>query len=517
MKENTTMDTRTELKALFGARNPMVNLVTSEEGRALDLLKELAKEAGTTLSVWSATKGFECPVRGAKATQVPASKDKGLDPHMALVRLEKADMPGIFVLKDFAPFVKDPLVLRALRDVVESFRGGRHPRTLLLLSVASELPPELEKVAAVVDLDLPTRQEIRALAEPLARMVGQELTESIVDACMGLSYAEAENALAKSAVTLGKLDPHAINAEKRQTVRKSGVLEFIETEEDLGTLGGLDSLKDWASKRRKGFSQAARDFGLPRPKGMLLVGPPGTGKSLAPKGISSDWAFPLIRADIGALMGGLVGQSEGNMRRLIQTAEACAPCILWIDEIEKGFSGTGSSGMTDGGTTSRLFSTFLTWMQEKTSDVFIVATANDVTSLPPELLRKGRFDETFFVDLPTREERAQIFDIHLGKVGRGGMANLEELAELTDGFTGAEIEAVVGSALFDAFDADEELAQSHLEGVIPSIVPLSQTREEDIEALRDWAKGRARPAASTPSEDKGRAPLVFAQRVGGMN
>ncbi|OYT75045.1 MAG: ATPase, partial [Armatimonadetes bacterium JP3_11] len=271
--------------------------------------------------------------------------------------------------------------------------------------------------------------------------------------------------------------------------------------------GGLDLLKEWLRKRRASLSREAREFGLPAPKGVLLLGVQGTGKSLSAKAIANLWGLPMLRLDVGRVFGSLVGASEANMRAAIRTAEAVAPCILWIDELEKGFAGVQGSGVSDSGTTARVFATFLTWMQDKRAPVFVVATANDVSQLPPELLRKGRFDEIFFIDLPTLPEREQIFAIHLRKRKRDpAQYDLKTLARATEGFSGAEIEQVVIAGLFTAFDAGRELTTEDMLDEVRHTVPLSVMMREEIEELRTWAQLRTRPASSPPNAKPNRRP-----------
>ena len=268
-------------------------------------------------------------------------------------------------------------------------------------------------------------------------------------------------------------------------------------------VGGLDELKKWLSKRGKAFTPEAREFGLPEPRGILLLGIPGCGKSLTAKAISSMWQLPLLKLDVGKVFSSLVGSSEENVRRAIQTAESIAPSILWLDEMEKGFSGLSSSGQTDGGTTARVFGTFLTWLQEKKTPVFVVATCNSVSQLPPELLRKGRFDEIFFVDLPSKAERKEIFKIHLEKRHRDAKNfNLEKLADSAIGFSGSEIEEIIVSALYDAFDDGKEITQQYIENSVSSMIPLSKTMEDGIKQTREWAKIRAKKASSIEWENE---------------
>jgi SpoVK/Ycf46/Vps4 family AAA+-type ATPase len=320
--------------------------------------------------------------------------------------------------------------------------------------------------------------------------------ELIVKSAQGLTADEIESALARSLVEAKKLTVEQIIEEKKQIVRKTGMLTFYPAEFGMDDVGGQELLKDWLRKRRRSFSDAAREFGIPYPKGVLLIGVQGCGKSLVAKAIASSYGLPMLKMDVGRIFGSLVGQSEENMRRAIRIAESLAPCILWIDELEKGFAGMGGSGVSDSGTTARVFSTFLTWMQEKTKPVFLVATANDVSALPPELMRKGRFDEIFFIDLPDLEERKEILRIHLKRRKRDpAKFQVAKIAKLTDGYSGAELEQLVVSALNHAFSEGRELSVKDLTDEIEHQVPLSRMMAEEVHGLREWARLRARPAS----------------------
>jgi SpoVK/Ycf46/Vps4 family AAA+-type ATPase len=325
----------------------------------------------------------------------------------------------------------------------------------------------------------------------------------VIDAASGLTTIEAENAFALSVVQSKAIDPVIVAKEKAQAVKKNGLLELIETKETLDSIGGLDVLKEWLLKRRHAFSQRAIEYGLPTPKGLLILGIAGTGKSLTAKATAKVFGVPLLKLDAGRIFAGLVGQSESNLRAVIQTAEAIAPCCLWIDEVEKGFSGTKSSNATDGGTSSRVFGSFISWMQEKSSPVFVVATANDVSQLPPEMLRKGRFDELFFVDLPNQAEREAIWEIQIGKHGRDPKDfDIVQLAKATEGLTGSEIENVFIEALYVAFDAEKEPSDLTIAQVLTEFVPLSKLMAEQISGLKNWSKGRARLATTLAAERK---------------
>jgi SpoVK/Ycf46/Vps4 family AAA+-type ATPase len=325
----------------------------------------------------------------------------------------------------------------------------------------------------------------------------------VIDAASGLTTIEAENAFALSVVQSKAIDPVIVAKEKAQAVKKNGLLELIETKETLDSIGGLDVLKEWLLKRRHAFSQRAIEYGLPTPKGLLILGIAGTGKSLTAKATAKVFGVPLLKLDAGRIFAGLVGQSESNLRAVIQTAEAIAPCCLWIDELEKGFAGSKSSGATDGGTSARVFGSFISWMQEKSSPVFVVATANDVSQLPPEMLRKGRFDELFFVDLPNQAEREAIWEIQIGKHGRDPKDfDVVQLSRATEGLTGSEIENVFIEALYAAFDEANEPTDLTIARVLTEFVPLSKLMAEQIAGLKNWAKGRARLATSQSVERK---------------
>ncbi len=321
----------------------------------------------------------------------------------------------------------------------------------------------------------------------------------MLQAALGLTLSEAENVFARIIVESEQLsgdNVHAVFVEKQQIIRKSGLLEYFSTEDSFSNVGGLGALKEWLQKRSLAFTPEARSFGLPAPKGILLLGVQGCGKSLCAKAVSTLWQMPLLRFDIGRMFGSLVGSSEENIRRAIHVAESVAPAILWVDEIDKAFAGTRGSNHGDGGTSARVFGTFLTWLSEKAAPVFVVATANDISHLPPELLRKGRLDEIFFVDLPGEQDRKQIFEIHLLKKGRSPDAfDLDLCARASQEFSGAEIEESINSALYDAFYSGNELATRHIIGALEQTIPLAKTMAEEIQRLRGWAQGRARGAS----------------------
>lgn len=484
-----------EISTLIRARYPILYIVSWEERRVEDALREIVQPAKRVYT-WSVTTGLQPqPTYGGVVTTVLA----------ALEFIEKCDEEAIFILKDLHSSIADPIITRRLRDMAVGIKNSR--KTIIILAPILRLPPELEKDVSVIDYDLPTYGDLSELLDLIIdkmkrdgadvdTSLSSDKREAVIKAAQGLTLAEAENVFARSLVEKRGFDINVILKEKEQIVRKSGLLEYYPADEKFSDVGGLGNLKDWLNKRGSAFTEKARAFGLPEPKGILLLGVQGCGKSLSAKAVGSLWNLPLLRLDVGKIFSGIVGSSEQNVRRAIQVAESVAPVVLWMDEMEKGFAGVQSSPFSDAGTTSRVFGTFITWLQEKTAAVFVVATANDISQLPPELLRKGRFDEIFFVDLPRVEERKDIFEIHLSKRKRDPKSfDLDKLAEAAEGFSGAEIEQAVVSALFDAFAADRELKSADIIKSVKASVPISVTMAEQIADLRVWAEKRARPAS----------------------
>jgi SpoVK/Ycf46/Vps4 family AAA+-type ATPase len=511
---SSLIDSQTEIEDLIRASYPLIYIVSPEEKRVEEAVLDIAGRRKRQVMAWSITDGF---------TSLLNAQDYGdiKDPLRALEFLVKYEDDCLFVLRDFHPYLQDPSVVRKLRDISREFKkasGHRtYRRTLLLLSPVLKPPVELEKEMAVVDFGLPGRDEIEQIVMELVRSAGNlplkvkqdpDLLDQVVEAALGLTADEAGNVFAKSLVRTRDFDIDTILHEKKHIIRKSGILEFYETSQRFSDVGGLDILKDWLRKRQAAFAKKARDFGLPMPKGILLIGVPGCGKSLTAKAVGALWKMPLLRLDVGKVFSSLVGSSEENFRKAIMTAEAVAPSILWLDELEKGFSGTKSSGQSDAGTTARVFATFITWLQEKTSPVFVIATANDVSMLPPELLRKGRFDEIFFVDLPSPEERSTIATIHIDKKNRDAEEfDIEQIVASSQGFSGSELEQAIISALYDAFDSGGDIDTESVVASCQEIIPLSYTMKEGIDAMREWAKSRARRASSDePASEEGPTP-----------
>lgn len=495
------MTAAAEIEVLIRAKYPILYVVSWEERRVEEALQTLSKNLNRTLHTWTLTQGMKPQVTRTSGPAKPTTLPGELE---ALALIYEAPEFTVFLLKDFHPYMKDPRVVRLLRDLAVRLRG--RSQTLILMGPTLTLPTELEKDVTVLEFPLPLAAEIEDTLDKCIAAVQDNPNvstklkprekELIVKSAQGLTLDEVESVFARSLVEKKKFDVEVVLEEKKQIVRKSGLLEYYPTQNKMTDVGGMELLKDWLEKRTDAFTDKAKKFGIPAPKGILLLGVQGCGKSLLAKAVAAEWALPMLKLDVGRIFGSLVGQSEENIRRAIRVAESVAPCILWADELEKGFAGVGGSGVSDSGTTARVFATFLTWMQEKTKPVFLVATANDVSALPPEMLRKGRFDEIFFVDLPDLKERVDIFAIHLKKRGRDPQAyELEALAAATKGFSGAEIEQVVVGALYPAFDAGRELSQDDLLTEAKAVVPLSVMMREEIDELRSWASMRTRPSS----------------------
>lgn len=499
------MDPVREIEVLVRAKYPLVYITSWEERRVEEAVKEVATKLGRELHTWSITTGMNPTVRRASGPASPTSLPGELE---ALAQIHESAEYTLFLLRDFHPYLKDTRVVRLLRDLAGRLRT--RSQTLVISAPVLNLPVELEKDITVLEFPLPEADDIVKSLENIISAVkdnpavdvnlSDEDREAIVRSAQGLTADEIESAFARSLVEKKRLSIEQIIEEKKQIVRKTGILEFYPADARMADVGGHDLMKEWLTKRSKSFSEAAREFGIPWPKGVLIIGVQGCGKSLVAKSVAGAWNLPLLKLDVGRIFGSLVGQSEENMRKAIRIAESLAPCVLWIDELEKGFAGMGG-GVSDSGTTARVFSTFLTWMQEKTKPVFLIATANNVSALPPELMRKGRFDEIFFVDLPEQKEREEIFKIHLSKRKRDPKKfKVGDLGELTHGFSGAEIENVVIAALNHAFFDNRELSFKDLKEECENQVPLSRMMSEEIADLREWAKLRARPSSrNTPS------------------
>jgi SpoVK/Ycf46/Vps4 family AAA+-type ATPase len=493
-----------ELNILIQAQYPLIYLVTSEEDRAERTIANIAqmKQHQKRVFIWTVTHGIIEYGQPRHVTQ-----HNTVSSEAAIEWVIRQRDPGIFIFKDLHPFLDSPVTTRWLRDAIASFKGMQ--KVIILMSPVQHIPIELEKELVVLDYALPDLAELNQvlsaqLEQNRTRRTTTETREKLLKSALGLTRDEAEKVYRKAYVKTNRLSETEVDiilSEKKQLIRRNGILEFIEEDETIDSVGGLEELKRWLHQRSNAFTERAREYGLPQPKGMLILGVPGCGKSLIAKTTARLWGLPLLRLDIGRVYDSAVGRSEANLRNALKTAESISPTILLIDELDKAFAGSAGSADSDGGTSSRIFGTFLTWMQEKTSPVFVMATANRVERLPGEFLRKGRFDEIFFVDLPNQEERKEIFKIHLSKRRREiTRFDLEQLGKVSDGFSGAEIEQALVAAMYDAFAQDREFTQLDIIAAIKATQPLSRTMTEQVTALRDWARQRARPAAASVAE-----------------
>ena len=508
-----------KLSHLLRARFPYIYIPTYEEDRATKFIKSIVTKQDEIKTprdvlVWTQANGLKHGDKKIANTN---------EPDQLINFISKYDNDAVFILYDFHVYFNsrqrttDSNIIRSLRDLIPALKTSSKRKNVIFISPEINIPETLQKDIVIYDFPLPTLDEIK---KRIKKMISvnkgvdtTDLTEEQIDklckAALGLTMQEAENAFALAMVNDGKLtfeDIDIILEEKMQVIRKTGMLEYVQSDLSIEDIGGLDNLKKWLLKRNNSWSERAKKYCIPAPKGVLVTGIPGCGKSLTAKAMSTIWQLPLLRLDLGKIFSGLVGSSEENMRKAIKTVEAVAPAILWVDEIEKGLNGVSSSN--DSGVSSRIFGTFLTWMQEKTAPVFVIATANNIDKLPPELLRKGRFDEIFFVDLPTFEERKEIFKVHLLKrlkdkeVCKDIKVNnelLNMLSQKTEGFIGSEIEQVVISALCDAFFEERSLKLTDFDKAIENTVPLSKTQKEQIIAIREWANVRAVCASSKQS------------------
>ena len=498
IRYNENVDFQQELEICLRARTPFVYVVSFEERKILEDLKVVCERRKTALLKWDHADYFQTIV----GSETPPEARDAL---AALEAIEALEGRAVVLLPDFHHCWHDqPKIVRKLRNLAHALKYTH--KTLVVTSPARKLPEELEDDAALLDYpspDVPDLKKILAslLATPGTKVdLSREDTDKLVRSALGLSSNQAQRVFAKAIVSGGILDKEdiaLIGREKRQILRGSGALDVLEARENIEDVGGLEVLKQWLRLRESAFSEEAREYGLPEPKGIALIGIPGTGKSLTAKMVAGLWRLPLVRLDLGALYGRFVGESEENSRRALRLAETIAPCVLWIDELEKGIS----TGDNDGGTSLRVLATLLSWMQEKKKPVFVVATANDISRLPPELLRRGRFDEVFFLDLPTKSERAEIFAVHLAKRKRQPSSfDLEKLAAASSGHVGAEIEQAIIDAMYRAFnDPDRprrEFTTDDVLDAIEKLIPLSRSQKENIAFLREWLhEGRAQSAS----------------------
>jgi len=543
------------LKVLINSSTPIVVMETVEEMRALSLVRMACSQLSLPVFEWTIADGLVRSGSGAAAPQpivyprpetrmgaLPqgnseadrlmravlsqAGNDAGAsprtamynttDPVQALANLETMTIEAVFVLKDFHRHMDNPVVVRRLRDVGQKFSANR--RTLVLTAPAIEMPPELASLVEFLDLPLPDRDRLREIIrETYTRMASThtlklQLDASGVDAMAanlrGLTEEAAERAISQTVVGHLALSPDCVTDvldAKKALLKRSEMLEFVDSTDTMASVGGLDNLKRWLQQRRGAWEDGALKFGLDPPKGVIILGVQGCGKSLCARAVAGEWKLPLVKFDTAAVYDKFIGETEKRIQKVFRVAEGLAPCVLWIDELEKVFAGSGpDSASADAGVSSRLLASFLSWMQERKPAVFVAATCNNVTVLPPELIRKGRFDELFFVDLPSAAERKQIFSIQLTKRKRNPAAyDLDQVTAAAQGFSGAEIESAVQTALYAAFARRQELTTEDLLTALSSTVPLSVTRAEEIAQLRAWAKDRAVWASSPEAKKEG--------------
>ena len=535
------------LKVLINSSTPIVVMETVEEVRALSLVRDACSQLSLPVFEWTIADGLVRSGSGVPAPQpVPTrpmaaipqgnsesdrfaramlssvGSDAGAgpktaiyntaDPVQALANLEAMTTEGVYVLKDFHRHMENPVVVRRLRDVGQKFSANR--RTLVLTAPAIDMPPELASLVEFLDLPLPDRDRLREIIrETYTRLTANHTLKLQLDAdgvdamaanLRGLTEEAAERAISQTVVARLALSPQCVTDvldAKKALLKRSEMLEFIDSTDSMASVGGLDNLKRWLQQRRGSWDDHARQFGLDPPKGVIILGVQGCGKSLCARAVAGEWKLPLVKFDTAAVYDKFIGETEKRIQKVFKVAEGLAPCVLWIDELEKVFAGSGpDSASADAGVSSRLLASFLSWMQERKPAVFVAATCNNVTVLPPELIRKGRFDELFFVDLPSAAERKQVFSIQLTKRKRNPADyDLDQVAEAAQGFSGAEIESAVQTALYAAFARKQDLTTEDLLTALSSTVPLSVTRAEEIAQLRAWAKDRAVWASATES------------------
>ena len=489
-----------ELNLLLKARYPIIYISTFEEDRLeYTIRKTIKTNSNKAIYTWDFVEGYK--------TNINNPRFAAKNPLQALELVEKLtpDTPAIFILKDFNKFLSDISVSRKIRNLLNILKT--QPKSLIILATEIEIPTELYDLITIIEFKLPTSQEIKTellrLFNSLGKNYDSEFLEILIRACQGLSIEKIRRALSKSIAKYGSINTETINLiliEKRQIISQTKILEFQETKSQFKDIGGLENLKKWLRNRKDSFGEKAKLYGLPAPRGLLLAGIQGTGKSLTAKAIANEWKLPLLRLDIGKLFGGIVGESENRTRQMIELAEALAPCVLWIDEIDKAFAEQNKNN--DSGTTNRVLSTFIIWLSEKISQVFVVATANNFSVLPLEIIRKGRFDEIFFIGLPVISERKKIFEVVLLRIRPKNIKSfsLDILAIKSSGFCGSEIEQAIIEGMHYAFNEKREFTEDDILLGIKQIIPISQIEPERIKQIQNWAlSGRIRLASETNS------------------
>jgi len=525
------LDVLERLKVLIDSSTPIIVMETVEEMRAVRLVRAASSPLNLAVFEWSiasglvrcgsevgvpvleprfSTVGHAAPIHGPDDAGASALYNSR-EPAQALSNLEAISIEAVFILKDFHRHIEDPVVVRRLRDVGQKFSANR--RTVVMTAPAVTIPPELESLVEFLELPLPDKTRLRQIIDEVVARLGKSRTlrrnldasglDAVAANLRGLTEEEADRAISQAIVTRYGLTPDTVTdvlEAKKVLLRHSGMLEFVDASEDMSAIGGLENLKGWLGQRRGSWEEGARKFGLEPARGMIILGIQGCGKSLCARAVAGEWKLPLVKFDSAAVFDKYIGETEKRIQRVFRVAEGLAPCVLWIDELEKVFAGSGpDSASVDAGVSSRILASFLSWMQDRKAAVFVAATCNNVTALPPELIRKGRFDELFFVDLPNQAERKQILAIQLGNRQRNPAEfDLDHIGSAAAGFSGAEIDAAVRSALYSAYSGKQQISTQILLDVLSHTVPLSTTRAEEINAQRAWAKERAVPA-SAPS------------------
>ena len=486
-----------ELTLLLKARYPIIYINTIEEDRVEYIIRKYIKTSlNRSIYSWDFIDGYtNNPNNEGFAKRNPVQA-------LELVERLTAQTPALFLLKDFNRFLTDVSISRKLKNISRILK--LQPKTIIIIGSEFNIPKELSDLITILQFQLPVESEINyelnRLIESLNIQIDQQILESLTRACQGLSLERIRRVLSKIIATYKTIDENSIKLllnEKKQIIRQTEILEYWSVDETISKVGGVDNLKNWLKKRQTSFGVQAYNYGLPTPRGLLLVGIQGTGKSLTAKVISNEWQLPLLKLDIGKLFGGIVGESESRLRQMIEVAETISPCILWIDEIDKAFSNSNSTG--DSGTSNRVLATFISWLSEKTKPVFVVATANNVDILPLEIIRKGRFDEIFFLDLPQKQEREQIFRIHIQEFrpNRWELFDYSKLAQLSEAFSGAEIRQSIIEAMYHAFYEEREFTTEDICLALTQLIPLSQLETNQTLRLKNWAvSGRIRLASS---------------------
>jgi SpoVK/Ycf46/Vps4 family AAA+-type ATPase len=524
-------DVLERLKILIDSSTPIIVMETVEEMRAVQLVREASSPLNLAVFEWSIASGLVKCGSGASGisteAKFPGAARSSLhppdeatanaiynsrEPAQALGTLEGITVEAVFILKDFHRHMEDPVVVRRLRDVGQKFSTNR--KTVVITAPALNVPSELASLVEFVELPLPDKARLRQILDEVWGRVGASRTlrktidadglNAVINNLRGLTEEEADRAISQALVTRYGLVPETVTdvlAAKKDLLQHSGMLDFVDASENMAAVGGLENLKNWLAQRRGSWEEAAQQFGLEPARGVIILGVQGCGKSLCARAVAGEWNLPLVKFDTAAIYDKFIGETEKRIQKVFRVAEGLAPCVLWIDELEKVFAGSGpDSASVDAGVSSRILASFLSWMQDRCAPVFVAATCNNISALPPELIRKGRFDELFFVDLPNQSERKQIFAIQLSKRKRNPAEfDLERVAAAATGFSGAEIDAAVQSALYAAYSAKQQLTTQNLLDVLSKTVPLSTTRAEEIQAQRDWARERAVAASAAGS------------------